>query len=441
LITGKEACLWSTNKEVLIYLILVFCLFSASQQSVQDTLLGTVYFDTTGKALTPESDIILRDIADTLIAKPNLMINLYGCANTAGLQTANITLAQEMANQVRIYLTSKLHIAGDRIQTFGSGSEDRIALNKPEKYKMDKPRVDIVIRQPDAVLTWFENDVKVQPPALRPHWLNPVPNYFLYSGYRIITGKKSRAHIFYPNSMILKMDEDAMVIINGMNLPQKENSFVDNIELQGGGLKALLEDAAGPGDSITELSVTVNEQKNKNHAASIDEKIEDLLVAYQSNPESPTASQESVIDNNENMDIDKDTFARTPDGLEIGVIIGDPTGISIKKWLAGKHSIDFEIGWSFPGERIHIAVDYLSYFPEWTKKHNLYPHLSVGSRLKMKAEQGNEQFILGIRFGGGVEYLCGQFGLYAELYPVVDIVPETKPGLEGGVGIRYYFRS
>ena len=425
----------------MIYLILVFYFFSTSQQGMKETLLGTVYFDSTGEVLTSESEITLRDVADTLIAKPNLMISVYGYTHNAGSSFANITISREIADLVRDFLTVNLNIAKNRIQSSGLGSRDCIAPNSLEKDKTKAPKAEIVIRQPDAVLTWFENDVKVQPPALRPDWLDPVPDYYLYHGYKITTGKKSRAHILYPNNGTLKMNEEAMVIIHGLNLQQKEKSLVNNLELRDGGLKAILEDAASQDDTSITTQAAVSELNLKNSTTSVDEKLEDLIVAYQSNPKVSTASEQPMMGNDQGVIVNQDTSASIPTGFGFGVIIGEPTGISVKKWMTGQHAIDFEIGWSFPGERIHIAVDYLSHFPGWTRKHNLHPYLAIGSRFKMKAEQEDGQFRFGIRFGAGIEYICGQFGLYGELYPTVDIVPETKSGLEGGVGVRYYFRD
>ncbi|MGB7054453.1 MAG: OmpA family protein [bacterium] len=193
-----------------------------------------------GKALTIQSQTVLKMLAEVLRAEPNLMINISGHTDNTGSPSANLALSKERANQVKDYLTDNFDIAGDRIITQGLGSKDPIASNKTEDGRSENRRVEIVVRQPDAVLIWFENEVKVQPPTLRPDWLDPVPNYYLYLGYRITTGKKSSAHILYPNKGTLKIGEDATVIIHGLNLEQKENSFIKNIALQDGGLRSIL---------------------------------------------------------------------------------------------------------------------------------------------------------------------------------------------------------
>ncbi len=408
----------------------------ASQQDSTEILLGTVYFDSAGKVLTQESEIILKRIADKLRTELNLMIDVCGYVDDAGSLFANTVLSQKMAGQVKNYLTINSGLSGDRIHL---SEKDRIAQNKTAEIGAENRSVEIVIRQPDAVLTWFENDVKVQPPTLRPGWLDPVPNYYLYRNYKVTTGKKSRAHILYPNKGTLKMGEDAMVIIHGLNLERKEKTIVKNIEVQNGGFKTILSDSASQDDSITSAPAAVNEPNSQGGKTIVDEKLEDLVVAYQSNNGVSAAREKTVMD--KGAVVRQDTKAVRPAGFGLGVIAGVPTRISFKNWISKKDAIDFEIGWSFPKERIHIVGGYLSHFPEWTKKRGWYPYLGVGGRLKMEAEQEEWQVNLGIRFGIGIEYIYRQLGFFSELYPVMDMLPDTRFDLEGGIGVRYCFKN
>lgn len=411
----------------------------ASQQDSTEIALGTVYFDSTGRVLTPESEIMLKTIADKLRTEPNLMIDVCGYTYDGGSLSTNTSLSQKMADQVKDYLAITLGVSDDRIQTSGASKKGRIVSNKTAGNKATNRSVEIVIRQPDAVLTWFENDVKVQPPALRPGWLDPVPNYYLYRGYRVATGKKSRAHILYPNKGTLKMDEEAMVIIHGPNLEQKEKTLVKNIELQNGGFKTILRDAASQGDSLTSAPATGHEPNSQGSETLVDKKLEDLVVVYQGNERAPVTPKKPV-DKGKDAVITQNTNISRPAGFGLGVIAGAPTRISFKNWIAQKHAIDFDIGWSFPEKRIHVACDYLSHFPEWTQKHGWYPYLGVGGRLKMKADQ-DEQFNLGIRLGMGIEYIYRQLGFFSELYPVMDLMPDIGFDVEAGIGVRYCFEK
>ena len=412
----------------------------ASQHDSAEIPLGTVYFDSTGEVLTLESEIILIRIADRLITEPNLMIDVCGYIHDAGSLSANTALSQKMADQVKGYLTINFGLSGDRIQTLGLSEKDRIASDKITQIRAEKRSVEIVIRQPDAVLTWFENDVKVQPPALRPGWLDPGPDYYLYRGYKVTTGKKSRAHILYPNKGTLKMDEDAMVIVQGSDLERKEEIPVKNIEVQNDGFETIISDAASQDDSITNAPAAVDEQNSQRSKTLVDDKLEGLVVVYESNDDISAASGKTVID--KGVVVKRETDAGRPAGLGLGAIAGVPTRICLKGWVARKQAIDFEIGWSFTEEKFHIVGDYLSHFPEWTQKRSWHPYLGVGGRLIMtNVEQEEWEYNFGIRFGIGIESIYRQLGLFGEFYPVVDLIPETGFDLEGGLGVRYYFTN
>ena len=412
----------------------------ASQQDSTEIPLGTVYFDSTGRVLTRESEAMLKTIADKLLTERNLMIDVCGYTRDGDTLSSHTNLSQKMADQVKDYLTINLGVSDDRIQALVLSWKGRIASNKTAETRAKNLSVEIVIRRPDAVLIWFENDVKVQPPALRPGWLDPVPNYYLYRGYKVTTGKKSRAHILYPNKGTLKMDEDAMVIIHGLNLEQKEKTLVKNIELQNGGFKTILRDAASQDDSSTSAPVTGNEPDSQGSETLVDKKLEDLVVVYHGNDRTPVVPKKPVVDKGEDAVITQDTNMSRPAGFGLGAIAGAPTRISFKYWIAQKQAIDFDIGWSFSEKRIHIACDYLSYFPEWIQKHGWYPYLGVGGRLKMKADE-EEQFNLGIRLGMGIEYIYRKLGFFGEFYPVMDLMPDIGFDIEAGIGVRYCFEE
>lgn len=421
-------------------MFLLLYLLTASPQADEQTLLGIVHFDVTGHTLTLESDTVLASVGNKMHEAQNLKIDIYGYTDNTGSPASNIVLSKERAAQVKRYLVDTLGVHDDRIQTFGFGAENPVASNNTDEGRKKNRRAEIVIRKPDAVITWFENDVKVQPPALRPDWLDPIPNYYLYIGYKVTTGKKSSAHIFYPDEGMLKIGEDAIVIIHGLKSTAQENSFIKNIELQDGGLRTVLEDAASQNDSTSGTPDIAIEPNSSSNQTLVDEKLENLIVAYENDAKGSPVREKNAVNEGEGRVVEQDTIS-IPAGLGVGILIGEPTGITFKQWMSGKHAFDLEIGWSFPGERIHIAVDYLSHLPKWTKTQNLYPYLGIGGRLKIGAEQDGDQFRFGIRFGAGVEYVRGRFSLYGKLHPVFDIVPTAKLGMEGGIGAYFYFKD
>lgn len=131
----------------------------------------------------------------------------------------------------------------------------------------------------------------------------------------------------------------------------------------------------------------------------------------------------------------------------VGVIIGSPTGLSGKYFLSRRAAIAINAGWSFwPDAGIHLTIDNQFLFPgviagEHGKPlENVVPYLGIGGRFRAKEKDDDDtDFHIGIRFGGGIEYHVSQFGIFLELYPVVDILPGTEFDFEGGLGGRIYF--
>jgi hypothetical protein len=132
--------------------------------------------------------------------------------------------------------------------------------------------------------------------------------------------------------------------------------------------------------------------------------------------------------------------------LGLGLIIGSPTGFSAKYLMGRTSAIEVNAGWSFIGNvGIHITGDYQHLFTGVV--HDEYgnpletviPYLGIGGRFRIKDVEGDAEFHVGVRMGGGIEYMLGDIGIFLELYPVVNIIPSTDFDFEGGLGGRYYF--
>jgi hypothetical protein len=127
-------------------------------------------------------------------------------------------------------------------------------------------------------------------------------------------------------------------------------------------------------------------------------------------------------------------------GTGIGIIIGEPTGISIKGWLSSKSALDAGLAWSFTHEAsIHVHADYLIHsFDVFDKPNELNLYYGIGGRIKV----GNdEKARLGMRMVGGLDYMFrnAPFDLFLEIAPILDFVPETKLNANAGFGARFFF--
>lgn len=121
----------------------------------------------------------------------------------------------------------------------------------------------------------------------------------------------------------------------------------------------------------------------------------------------------------------------------LGVMIGEPTGLSAKYWLTREQALDFGIAWSFPAEAVHLHSTWLYHFPGLILDPRFTVYLGLGGRIRVKEHP--EEVRLGLRFAGGVEFVYQPFSAFLELAPIFELVPETGLDLEGGLGFRFYF--
>ncbi|NTV02848.1 MAG: hypothetical protein HGB04_08720 [Chlorobiaceae bacterium] len=134
--------------------------------------------------------------------------------------------------------------------------------------------------------------------------------------------------------------------------------------------------------------------------------------------------------------------AATKDGFGVGVIVGEPTGISLKKWTDDTHAVDAALAFSLTnGNAFQFHADYLIHetsgsIPEL--KGNLPWYYGIGGRVK--ADDGDTR--VGVRVPLGISYMFADAPLdfFAEVAPIVDIAPYVSLRLNGALGLRYYFK-
>jgi len=121
-----------------------------------------------------------------------------------------------------------------------------------------------------------------------------------------------------------------------------------------------------------------------------------------------------------------------------GIILGEPTGLSAKLRRTHDTALDAALAWSFAGKNaVHVHGDFL--LPALrldTQSTELAIYYGLGGRIKL---QQNSR--MGVRLPFGVE--CAPKDLpitfFAELVPLLDLVPDTDFGLNAAIGIRYFF--
>lgn len=129
-------------------------------------------------------------------------------------------------------------------------------------------------------------------------------------------------------------------------------------------------------------------------------------------------------------------------GFGAGIILGEPTGLSGKYWLSNRTAVDAGLAWSFlKGGSLHIHGDYLWHVFDALKieKETIPLYFGLGGRLKLGGKDGGR---LGVRIVGGVDFLVHTVPLdiFLEVAPIMDLVPATQLGLNGGIGVRFFFK-
>jgi len=145
-------------------------------------------------------------------------------------------------------------------------------------------------------------------------------------------------------------------------------------------------------------------------------------------------------------------LAYAQDGIGVGVIVGEPTGISLKKWLNDKHAVDAAAAWSFSeNDSFQFHADYLIHNFTLLKSDDIVGKLPVyfglGGRLKLKEEnngkgRNDDGALFGVRIPFGISYLFTDLpvDIFMEIVPILDVAPDTEFEINAGIGVRFYFR-
>ena len=128
-------------------------------------------------------------------------------------------------------------------------------------------------------------------------------------------------------------------------------------------------------------------------------------------------------------------------GFGAGIIIGEPTGFSVKDWLNTTNAIDGGLAWSFQHDGLfHIHADYLWHsYNVFSTQEKIPLYYGIGGRIAVGHGDNSR---IGLRMVGGICYEMknAPFDLFVEVAPIVDFAPSTDLSGNGGIGARFYFR-
>lgn len=135
--------------------------------------------------------------------------------------------------------------------------------------------------------------------------------------------------------------------------------------------------------------------------------------------------------------------------LGVGIILGEPTGLSAKYYLADDRALDVAVGFAFVGRGPHVHADYL--WHPWVLESKdsfvLPAYVGVGFRVLARDAGGGEEdhLRLGPRGVGGIlfDFTRVPLDVFVEVAAVLDYRTKGDStfgfGINAGAGVRYYF--
>lgn len=145
----------------------------------------------------------------------------------------------------------------------------------------------------------------------------------------------------------------------------------------------------------------------------------------------------------------------------LGVMVGDPTGLSAKLWVGQTNALDFGLGlWAGvngdcyidnSGQRVcgdfgnhngTFNMDYLWQSNIIRGSAQLDWHVGAGGRMVWWTGCQSDCIAVSARAPIGLDLMFtnpGFLEIFFELAPSFWLVPDITFGIEGGLGIRFYF--
>lgn len=127
----------------------------------------------------------------------------------------------------------------------------------------------------------------------------------------------------------------------------------------------------------------------------------------------------------------------------IGLIVGDPTALTLKGMLSGQDALQAHAGWRLgdpDGGRVTLIVDYLRHFvvvDPVPSSGEFSPFIGIGGKLGV----GDGEEVFGPRLPVGLGYFFGgaPVELSLEVAPGIAVLPETSFMVDAGLAARWYF--
>ncbi len=112
------------------------------REGATSVILQGVTFATNSARLTSEAMAVLNPIAQTLVANPNMQVEVAGFTDNTGPYVNNLRLSQQRADAVKAYLVQQ-GVTATRMQARGYGPGDPVASNATRDGRATNRRVEL----------------------------------------------------------------------------------------------------------------------------------------------------------------------------------------------------------------------------------------------------------------------------------------------------------
>jgi outer membrane protein OmpA-like peptidoglycan-associated protein len=105
----------------------------------------TIYFQVNSAEMSPDSRVVIREIAKFAQAYQNTYIEIAGNTDNTGSRDYNIKLSRDRAEVVKDFLISEFKFPGSRFSVKGKGPDNPIADNRTDEGRQLNRRTDILV--------------------------------------------------------------------------------------------------------------------------------------------------------------------------------------------------------------------------------------------------------------------------------------------------------
>jgi OOP family OmpA-OmpF porin len=103
-----------------------------------------ILFDVNSAGIKPESNGVLKEIADVLNKYPDIKVNIIGHTDSDGNDAANMELSKKRAEAVKQVLAKEFGVPASRMESDGKGEISPVGDNKTKEGKAQNRRVEFI---------------------------------------------------------------------------------------------------------------------------------------------------------------------------------------------------------------------------------------------------------------------------------------------------------